>query len=70
MIAGRILPVRGKEALRKAWELRFAHHGGFRFAEEEAFIDVDQQKVLFRWQLDWPSSEKGFAGKPEARNTL
>jgi len=58
---------RGKEALRRAWEPWFAHHGGFRFVEEEIFIDVDQQKVLFRWRLDWPSSEKGFEGKPECR---
>ena len=58
---------RGKEALRKAWEPWFANHGGFRFVEEEAFIDVDQQKVLFRWQLEWPSSEKGFEGRPESR---
>ena len=43
------------------------HHGGFRFTEEETFIDVEQQKVLYRWQLEWPSIEKGCEGKPEKR---
>jgi len=28
---------------------------------------VEQQKVLYRWQLEWPSIEKGFEGKPEKR---
>lgn len=57
----------GKEALWKAWEPWFANHGGFRFAEEETFIDEDEQKVLYRWQLEWPSLEKGYEGKPEKR---
>lgn len=57
----------GKEALRKAWEPWFANHGGFRFTPEDTFIDEDEQKVLYRWQLDWPSFEKGFAGKSEMR---
>jgi ketosteroid isomerase-like protein len=59
--------VRGKENLKKAWTSWFANHGGFRFIEEETFIDEKEQKVLFRWQLEWPSSEKGFEGKPEKR---
>jgi len=58
---------RGKENLRKAWEPWFQNHGGFRFTEEETFIDVEEQKVLYRWQLDWPSFERGFAGRPEKR---
>jgi len=56
-----------KEALRKAWAPWFANHGGFRFIEEETFIDETEQKVLFRWQLLWPSFERGLEGKPEKR---
>lgn len=59
--------VKGKENLRKAWAPWFAHHGGFRFTEEDTFVDEDGQKVLYRWRLDWPSSEKGHEGRPEAR---
>jgi ketosteroid isomerase-like protein len=58
---------RGKEALRKAWTPWFANHGGFRFTEEDIFIDEKEQKVLYRWQLEWPSLEKGYEGKPEKR---
>lgn len=58
---------KGKEALRQAWTDWFANHRGFRFIEEETFIDEAQQKVLYRWQLDWPSFEKGYEGKPETR---
>jgi ketosteroid isomerase-like protein len=57
----------GKEALRQAWTSWFANQGGFRFTEEETFIDVEQQKALDRWQLEWPSIEKGCEGKPEKR---
>jgi len=57
----------GKEALRQAWTSWFANHGGFRFTEEETFIDVEQQKALYRWQLEWPSIEKGCEGKSEKR---
>ena len=57
----------GKEALRQAWASWFANHSGFRFTEEETFIDVEQQKVLYRWQLEWPSIEKGCEGRPEKR---
>jgi len=35
--------------------------------EEETFIDEAQQKVLYRWQLDWPSLEKGYEGQQETR---
>ena len=58
---------RGKEALRKAWGPWFKNHGGFRFNAEDTFIDEGAQKVLFQWSLDWPSGEKGYAGKPEHR---
>ena len=58
---------KGKENLRKAWASWFENHGGFRFTEEEIFIDEDEQKALYRWQLDWPSFEKGYEGRPERR---
>jgi ketosteroid isomerase-like protein len=58
---------KGKENLRKAWASWFENHGGFRFTEEETFIDAEQQKALYRWRLDWPSLEKGFEGRPEKR---
>lgn len=58
---------RGKEALRKAWAPWFANHGGFRFTEEDTFIDEPGQKVLYRWTLDWPSAESGYEGRPEKR---
>jgi ketosteroid isomerase-like protein len=57
----------GRENLRRAWSGWFANPGGFRFIEEETFIDESQQKALYRWQLEWPSIEKGFEGKPEKR---
>ena len=56
-----------KETLKKAWASWFANHGGFRFIEEETFIDEKEQKVLFRWLLEWPSPERGYEGKPEKR---
>jgi ketosteroid isomerase-like protein len=57
----------GKEVLRKAWAGWFENHGGFRFTEEETFIDEAEQKALYRWQLNWPSIEKGQEGKHERR---
>ena len=59
--------VNGKESLRKAWASWFANHGNFRFIEEETFIDEKEQKVLYRWRLEWPSFEKGYEGRPEMR---
>ncbi len=56
----------GKASLRKAWQQWFAD-GGFRFIDEELFIDEAEQKVLYRWLLEWPCREKGFEGKPEKR---
>jgi ketosteroid isomerase-like protein len=58
---------KGKEALREAWTPWFKKHGGFRFIEEETFIDEVEQKALYRWRLDWPSFEKGYEGRPEIR---
>jgi hypothetical protein len=54
----------GKDNLRRAWSEWFAHHDSFRFIEEETFIDELQQKVLYRWQLEWPSLEKGCESAP------
>jgi len=59
--------VRGKEALHQAWAPWFESHGGFRFTTEDLFVDEAEQKALYRWQLDWPSLEKGYEGRPERR---
>jgi hypothetical protein len=58
---------RGKEALRTAWAPWFAAHGGFKFVEEETFIDEKAQKALYRWTLEWPSRTRGFEGGRELR---
>ncbi len=60
--------VKGKQALHQAWAPWFANHGGFRFTEEDTFIDEAGQKVLYQWHLDWPSPEKGYQGKHERRS--
>ena len=62
--------VKGKEALRQAWASWFRDHGGFRFTQEETIIDEHEQKAVYRWQLDWPSLERGYQGKPERRRGL
>jgi len=59
--------VKGKEALRQAWAPWFRDHGEFRFTPKETFIDEHEQKVVYRWQLDWPLPEKGYKGKHERR---
>jgi hypothetical protein len=59
--------VKGKKALRISWEPWFSHHGNFRFLEEETFIDEVHQKVLYRWILEWPSTEAGFEDRLEIR---
>lgn len=59
--------VKGKKNLHEAWAPWFKEHGGFRFTTEDLFADEKAQKVLYRWELSWPSLEKGFAGKPEKR---
>ena len=53
--------------LRQAWQEWFDNHGGFRFIEEELFADEAEQKVLYRWQLEWPSLEAGYEGRFEIR---
>jgi hypothetical protein len=62
--------VRGKKALHQAWKPWFENHRGFRFIGEDIFIDELEQKVLYQWILEWPSSEKGYEGKPERRRGL
>ena len=59
--------VRGRECLRRAWTAWFDQHDGFRFTEEDTFIDESEQKVLHRWTLDWKSTEPGHEGHPEQR---
>ena len=59
--------VQGKLNLFQSWAPWFNNHGGFRFTTEDLFADEKVQKVLYRWQLEWPSLEKGFEGKPEKR---
>ncbi len=58
---------KGKEQLRKAWQDWFANHGNFKFIQKEVFIDEKEQKLLYRWELEWPSFEKGYEGKAEKR---
>lgn len=58
---------KGKEQLRKAWYDWFANHGNFEFTQEEIFIDEKDQKLLYRWELKWPSFEEGYEGKTEKR---
>jgi len=61
---------RGKENLQKAWEPWFKNNRGFKFTGEDIFADENDQKVLYRWRLDWPSTEKGYEGQPETRRGL
>jgi len=59
--------VTGKQKIEAAWSSWFREHGNFRFIEEDIFIDEVEQKVLYRWLLEWPSMEKSHQGKPEKR---
>ncbi len=58
---------KGKEQLRQAWKNWFLNHGNFKFIQEDVFIDVKAQKLLYQWTLEWPSFEKGHEGKLEKR---
>ena len=58
---------KGKKQLRNAWQGWFLNHGNFEFIQEEIFIDAENQKLLYRWELNWPSFEKGYEGKLEKR---
>lgn len=59
--------IAGKPALQKVWQRWFADHGNFTFVLEDFFIDEPEQKMLFSWELDWPSPEKNYTGKREKR---
>ena len=61
---------KGKQALREAWTPWFTSGGNFKFNQEDLFIDEDEQKLTFTWELEWPSMEKGYEGKPEKRRGL
>jgi len=57
----------GKDNLRKSWIPWFKNHGNFKFTAEDLFIDEQEQKVLFQWKLEWPSTEIDYRGKKEVR---
>ncbi len=59
--------INGKAQLKKAWQEWFEHHGNFVFYQKEIFIDEQEQKLLYRWELIWPSFEKGYEGQKEKR---
>lgn len=59
--------IAGKAALEHAWKPWFLQHGNFLFIAEDIFVDEQEQKVLFRWRLEWPSIEVAHKGKPEVR---
>ena len=59
--------VRGKNNLRKLWFPWFRFHGNFKFSKEDVFVDVQEQKVLFKWRLEWPSIEPEYRGRNEIR---
>ena len=59
--------IAGKSALYRAWKQWFRNDRSFRFIERETFIDEDQQKALYRWQLEWASMEKEYKGMHEKR---
>ena len=59
--------VSGKENLRAAWTPWFMNHGNFKFTTEDLIIDETAQKVLYQWEFDWPSLERGFEGRHEKR---
>ena len=59
--------IAGKPALHRAWAPWFLRHGNFIFIAEDIFVDEQEQKVLFRWRLEWPSLEKNYKNKSEIR---
>jgi hypothetical protein len=62
--------VLGKALLKKAWERWFENHGNFKFSTEDLFIDEQQQKIAFSWELEWPSLEKKYLGQLEIRRGM
>jgi ketosteroid isomerase-like protein len=59
--------VSGTRSLRWAWTPWFRDHGDFRFTEEDVFVDEQEQKLLFRWVLEWPATEGASEGMAEIR---
>jgi ketosteroid isomerase-like protein len=59
--------IKGKRALWRAWKRWFTNHGGFRFIQEDLFVDEVAQSALLRWRLEWPSTTRGYEGKLERR---
>jgi len=59
--------ITGKNNLQRIWVPWFINHGNFRFFTEDIFVDEPEQKVLYRWRLEWPSQERYFKGKHEVR---
>ena len=57
----------GKVMLKKSWQRWFDNHGNFKFILEDLFIDETEQKMMFSWELEWPSPEKNYSGKREKR---
>ncbi len=57
----------GKNKLRKSWIPWFKYHGNFKFTVVDLFVDEQEQKVLFQWNLEWPSIELEYKGKKEIR---
>ncbi len=61
---------KGKAALREAWTPWFTTGGDFKFNRDDLFFDEEDQKLTVTWELHWPSTEKGYEGKPEKRRGL
>jgi hypothetical protein len=59
--------IEGKNTLRRSWTPWFLNHGNFKFIQEDLFFDENEQKMIFMWRLEWPSTLKPFAGKQEIR---
>ncbi|MEW6187472.1 MAG: nuclear transport factor 2 family protein [Thermodesulfobacteriota bacterium] len=61
---------KGKEALRQAWTSWFNSGGRFLFRRDDTFVDEGEQKLTVTWELEWPSTERGYEGKMEKRRGL
>ncbi|MEO6682738.1 MAG: nuclear transport factor 2 family protein [Ginsengibacter sp.] len=59
--------IAGKNSLKKFWTAWFFLHGNFKFTMEDFFLDEQHQKIIFAWQLKWPSLEKYYFGRKEIR---
>lgn len=59
--------LRGKTNIQRSWASWFRDHGNFKFSDEDIFADASQQKILYRWSLEWPSRLAEHLGQPEVR---